>query len=148
MKKSSELVVRCILFILYTAIAATVVLFFFVPWLVLVRLDWYFIHPVPSFIFLYIGGLLAIWMMVEFILIMHTVKTGNPFVPRNVTSLAHISICAGACAADIAFMLIFFRSIPLLLCIMIFVFGCLTAAVLASVFREAVRFKQENDLTI
>jgi hypothetical protein len=62
--------------------------------------------------------------------------------------LWHISVSAGACAADMAFMLLFLHSITLFICMMVFVFGCLSAAVLANVFCQAVSYKQENDLTI
>ncbi len=148
MKKTSKWIVSSILCILYIGVGSTMLLFFFIPSLLHGTLHAYFQDFLPSALFLYIGGGLAIWMMIEFIRIMQSVRKGSPFLPGNVRCLWRIAVCAGLCSLDFAWILLFVRSIAFAICGMVFLFGCLSAAVLANVFQEAVFFKEENDLTI
>lgn len=107
-----------------------------------------FVHRVPTLICMYAGGIAAYWLIYEFRVIMDSVQKGTPFVTRNVQALKHIAICCGWAAADIIFILFFTFSVPLVLCAFVLTFGMLCAIVLASVFRQAVEYKQETDLTI
>jgi len=135
--------------ILYLTLSAAIALFIMIPWLLKGILSYYFKVFVPSLVFLYIGGGMVIWLIVEFLLIMGSVKAGTPFIHRNVRSLAHIAVCCGICALDLlVYLLLFKQSIALGICAAILVFGSLCAIVLACVFKQAVLYKEENDLTV
>lgn len=136
--------------ILYITLAAAILGFLVIPWLVQVAFAEYFSQQVASFLFLYAGGALVIWLIVEFLFIMDSVHKGTPFIQRNVKSLSHIAICCGICSVDFLGYYLFCKpaSIPLLICGLILIFGMLCAIVLSCVFHQAVLYKEENDLTV
>ena len=148
MSKFSRVMAAIVSVILYFTLIASVGAFVAIPWLAKYQLSFYFREYVPTLIFLYVGGLCVIWLVIQFILIMKSVQQGSPFIYRNVKSLAHIAGCCAVCAVDMVYIQFFTESLTLLICGAILVFGCLCAIVLASVFRQAVLYKQENDLTI
>lgn len=112
------------------------------------RLECMFGNVMVARVALCVGSVAAIWFLVEMLRIMRLVMQGDPFCPRTVTSLWHIALCCAIAAAAVLFILFFRASFGLALCAAILLFGMLCATVLALVFRQAVRYKQENDLTI
>ena len=147
MNRTSRRLALATIVVICIGIAGMAAIFVAIPWLARV-LRFVFPQYVPTLIFMYIGALLALWLLAEFLLIMRTVQRGQPFVLRNVRSLLHIAICCGICAADMLFMVFVTPSVTLGICAGILAFGMLCAIVLAHVFRQAVLFKEENDLTI
>ncbi len=134
--------------ILTLTLLALAAAFFFIP-RVGSAISYYGFKPYwASLLFLYLGWACAVCMAWEFARIMSTVDKGTPFILQNVRSLHYIAICCGVCALDFFFILFFNPSITLGLCAAILCFGCLCALVLGSVFGKAVRYKEENDLTI
>ena len=119
-----------------------------IPWLVDSYLFRNFSNRAATFAALYVGGAGAIWLVIEFLRLMRTVVRGTPFVYANVRSLRHIGVCCMICSAAIIFMLFFDFSVTLLICVGILLFGLLCSAVLAALWKKAVDYKQENDLTI
>ncbi|MDR0841234.1 MAG: DUF2975 domain-containing protein [Christensenellaceae bacterium] len=92
-------------------------------------------------------GLLALWILLELIGILRTVDT-DPFVPRNVLALFRIGCAAEA--AGLAFFASCFIHPTFMMAVSALVMALcgLFALVLCQVFRRAVEYKQENDLTI
>jgi len=97
---------------------------------------------------LYTSGVLALFIIYKFILMFKTLKLNNPFVNENVRNLQHISFSC-CIIAIIYFIAIFvFSSVFTAVIFMIFTIAFLGAYILAEVFRQAVEYKEENDLTI
>ena len=112
--------------------------------------DAYSIQPdYRSFIlgFLIVVGVLGLCIIAELVFMLRTVPT-DPFVLRNVKALRRMGIIALVTAA------VFFAKCCLYITILTLIGGFLLlicgmfAFTLASLFRQAVAFKEENNLTI
>lgn len=99
------------------------------------------------YLYLYGSGALALWILTELILVLYTLR-GDPFVLRNAAAFVRM----GA-AAEAAMLLFAYKSF-MSPSGMTYIIACVTglaglfAFTLAEVFRKAVGYKQENDLTI
>lgn len=97
--------------------------------------------------FLTVAALMACHILVELMFVMRTVQ-GDPFVLKNVYALFRM----GA-TAELAALLFLIKSFldftPMTaVCALVMLLSGLFALVMAEVFKRAVAFKQENDLTI
>jgi len=104
--------------------------------------------------FLVVVGIPCLWIVLEMILMLRSVPS-NPFVMKNVNALYRIGIIFFALAlAFTVKCLIFLLPVAALLtvltlaCIFLFVIFGLFAFTLAALIRQAVVFREENDLTI
>lgn len=97
--------------------------------------------------FLMVAGTLGVWIVGEIIGMLRTIGS-DPFVLRNVNALKRMGFVAITTAA--LFLLKCFVYVTLLtLAFGILMLICsLFAFTLAGLFAQAVRFKEENDLTI
>lgn len=92
-------------------------------------------------------GILGEWIIIEMILMLRSISKG-PFTMRNVKALRRV----GYAAAVIA--IAFFTKCISYFTLLTFIFGCLMvvcalfAFTLSGLFRQAVIYKEENDLTI
>ena len=99
-------------------------------------------------IILYISGIVSLFIIYKFIVMFKTLKLNNPFVKENVTNLKHISYSC-LIIAIIYFIAIFiFRTVFTSIIFMIFTVAFLGTYILAELFKQAVTYKEENDLTI
>ncbi len=97
--------------------------------------------------FLLLAGLVALWILFELMFVMQTVSK-DPFVERNVFAFVRMGAAAEVAGAlFIAKCFIFFTPMTAV-CAVVMLLAGLFALVLAGVFRKAVAFKRENDLTI
>ncbi len=97
--------------------------------------------------FLMAVAALALWVLGEMVLMVRTV-TEDPFVPRNVSALRRVAIAAVGASALFLLKSVAYFTILTAVCSALLAIGALCAATLAGLFLRAVRFKQENDLTI
>lgn len=119
-------------------------------------LDWYFgrlYFPAQrSFyfllFFLYFTGAFCLWIVFEMIRIFKTLNRKNPFMMDNVTSLRRMAFAAFVIAAAYLLKIILFNSFLTMIITMIFIIAGLFLVILSEVFKQAVEFKEENDLTI
>lgn len=92
-------------------------------------------------------GILGLWILLELIMIFRTL-TDDPFIPANVSALKRMGYSAIAIAA------LFFAKCGLYATPLSFACGLammlcgLFSLVLSGVFKKAVEYKCENDLTI
>lgn len=92
---------------------------------------------VPTFITLAMAWLLTM-----------NISRGKSFIMKNVTYLRVVSICS----VVIAFMVLFFSTFltsffPVIITV-IFLLLALLSAVFANLFQTAIKYKEENDLTV
>lgn len=80
--------------------------------------------------------------------VLRTVVEGNCFVQGNVTSLKKISIGFFLLAVMLVIRGILYLTIAILVETFLFILAWIFCLVVARVFEEAVRYKEENDLTI
>ena len=99
-------------------------------------------NPVALRVFLTVAAAFALWILFELLLVMRT------FVERNVRAFVRMGIAAEVAGAMFAVRCIAYFTPMTAVCAIVMLLAGLFALVLAGVFRRAVAFKRENDLTI
>ena len=105
-------------------------------------------HYLPSVIIFAILGVLALLLINELRKMFRTVLAENCFVPENVASLRRMGDISFFIVAMSAVRCVVYLTIAMLVVILVFIIAGMFSKVLAYVFEEAVRYKEENDLTI
>lgn len=97
---------------------------------------------------LYITGILAILVVWELIKIFRTLNTGNPFLLKNSYSFQRISIYVFVVALAYVSKIVLLNSILTVILVLILFIASLFSFILSQVFKQAVEYKQEIDLTV
>jgi hypothetical protein len=98
--------------------------------------------------FLYFVGAFLIVILFEIRRIFSTINSGNPFQSANAKSLKMIALMSLLITGSFIVKIFFFNTILTMATAVIFLIAGLFSVVLAEVFKQAVAFKEENDLTI
>ena len=145
---------RILLYTLYGVLALAVLVTATLP----IMLDTYFgvlydaysLHPgYRAFImpFLMFVGAAGSWVVLEMILMLRSVPT-NPFVLRNVRALKRVGAIFAILTAVFFCKCFVYNTFLTMVGGVIFLLACLFTFTLASLFAQAVAFREENDLTI
>lgn len=103
---------------------------------------------IKMLVILYISGILAVVSVWESRAILHNVNLGKPFIMDNAKRLRRIAWCFLPIALTY-FVSIFLIPSPFVLLVgAAFAFGCAVLFLLSELFRQAVQYKEENDLTV
>ncbi len=134
-------------FMFYCGIAVTATLPFSLKWI-----EKYY-EPVmenyeESVIIYFVLGVSALVLVRELRRIFGTVLAEDCFVMENVASLKKMGNWSFFIAGMSVVRSIVYMTVAMLVVILVFVIAGLFSKVLAMVFEEAVRYKEENDLTI
>lgn len=124
----------------------------FLPWVV----DYYFKiirgnsydYYYNFLIMLYISGIPMLIIVFEFIKLFDSLKKEEPFVIENAKHLKVASICSSIISIEYVVGVFVFRSIFTLIITGIFLIAWLGLYILSELFKQAVKFKEENELTI
>ena len=115
-----------------------------------------YLYHVPSvdqgyhnfiFVFLIVIAIPGLWIIWEMIRMLHSVPQG-PFVMRNVHALRRIGIILFVLTVLFFGKCCLYATVLSISCGFLFMIGGLFVFTLANMFRQAVIFKEENDLTI
>ncbi len=134
-------------FMFYAGIAVTIS----VPWVLKFASKYsavfreYYWEMVIAFI---LSGIFAVLIFFELKRMIGTVLEGNPFVMENVVALKRMAYYAFAIALITVGRLAMSMTPAVFVVIIVFVVAGIFSLVLAQVFRQAVEYKLENDLTI
>ena len=127
-----------------------VVIIAFLP--ILLNLYNEYINPtiiiIPTLILLYCSGLTALVIIFKFIQIFNTLKDNTPFIMKNVTNLKTCSVCSLIIAIEYTIGIFFVNSIFSLVIIGVFVIAFLGLYILSELLKQAINYKEENELTI
>lgn len=139
-------IVNILLYILFI-----VGMLFLIGFEILVRKEmheYFSFDPSANRVYVYIIGLLLLYMDMQLINIFKTIKADTPFVYANVISLKKIAV-AGV-LIGLAFILSLTTSVSLLRIIGSLAFICagLCGYVFSQLFKSAIYIKEENDYTI
>ncbi|MDP4179262.1 MAG: DUF2975 domain-containing protein [Bacillota bacterium] len=121
---------------------------FFLKWYVNILKSSYHENYYFLIVFLYFTGFFALYLFHEVRKVFKTLNRKNPFMMDNVISLKRISICCFIISFAYIIKIFFYNSILTMIITMIFIIGGLFIIVMAEVFKQAVEYKEENDLTI
>lgn len=97
---------------------------------------------------LYVTGFFCLALVYEMIKIFKTINRKNPFQMDNSISLKKISVCSFIIAAAYIVKIFVSNSFLTIIITMIFILAGLFTIILAELFKQAVIYKEENDLTI
>lgn len=134
-------------FMFYAGIAVTIS----VPWVLKFASKYsevfrvYYWEMVVAFV---LSGIFAVLIFFELKRMIGTVLTGNPFVMENVVSLKRMAYYAFVIALITVGRLTMSMTPAVFVVIVVFVVAGIFSLVLAQVFKQAVDYKLENDLTI
>lgn len=134
-------------FMFFAGIAVTVSL----PWSVKLvgrQLPYMVEHYEETVIIYFVLGISALKLLWELRKIFRTVLAEDCFVRENVVSLRKMGSWSFFIALMSMVRSIVYMTIAMGVVILVFIIAGLFSKVLACVFEEAVRFKEENDLTI
>lgn len=98
--------------------------------------------------FLYVTGVLCLVIVYEMRKIFKTINKRDPFIAENVRSLKRMAVASFAIAICYIVKIFLFNSFLTIIIAMIFTIAGLFTIILAELFRQAVQYKEENDLTI
>ena len=138
-------------FMFYSGMVVTASLPFSLKWIMhyLPELGKYYAdHYEEAVIIYFVLGVSAVVLIRELRKIFKTVLEENCFVMENVTSLRKMGNWSFFIAGMSMVRNIVWMTIAMLVVVLVFVIAGLFSKVLALVFEEAVRYKEENDLTI
>lgn len=103
---------------------------------------------IKMLVILYISGILAVASVWECHAILHNINLGKPFIMDNAKRLRRIAWCFLPIALTYFISMFLIPSPFVLLVGAAFAFGCAILFLLSELFRQAVQYKEENDLTI
>ena len=148
------LVARILRYFMYAVLAVGVVMLATLPWMLdeymKVLFDAYYTsesYRTFVIVFLEAAGIVALWVAVELVLILHTIRR-DPFVGRNVRALRRIGALALVLAALFFAKCVRYVTFLTIICGIVFVVCALVIFTVGVLFQKAVRYKEENELTI
>lgn len=142
---------KCVKYLLdamfYLGIIITITIPVSIKWLALFDPRWGQYY-VASIIIFFILGIAALFILWELRCIFKTVLEENCFVEANVKSLRRMGNWSFFIVVMSLVRLAVFQTAAMMVIVLVFVIAGLFSKVLAMVFDEAIRYKEENDLTI
>ena len=122
-----------------------------VPWIIN-RIKRYSVYindnPIQIIVIMMISGALAVLIVWELKQILKTLVQAEPFIIKNARSLNRIGIYCFLLSVTFLIKCIFWLTLATGLIVFIFMLISMFCLVLKSVFIQAVRYKEENDLTV
>ena len=106
------------------------------------------IYYTSVLVLLYLSGIPALAIIYQFIKLFDSLKKETPFIQENVKYLKRASYCAFVISLEYIAGIYVFHSIFALIITGIFAIAWLGLYILAELFKQAIQFKEENELTI
>ena len=103
---------------------------------------------IPLLGIMYLSGIPAVILLYQFIQLFDSLKKETPFIKENIKYLKKASLCSIIIAIEYIIGIFIFKSIFVAIIIGIFLIAWLGLYILAELFKQAVAYKEENDLTI
>ncbi len=103
---------------------------------------------VPMIIILMLSGILSVYILWQLKIMFKTLLNGNPFIRANVVCFRKIAVASALIAMIYLFKCFIYFTISTVVIIAIFIIACLFCLTLKDLFKQAVYYKDENDLTV
>lgn len=137
----------CVDFLFYLGIVCCALVPFSKPWL-----SKYFGFvgdaSVPMMIILLLTGILSVYILYQLKIMFRTLLNGNPFISANVTCFRKIALASALIAFIYLFKCIIYFTMSTVVIVAIFLIACLFSLTLKDLFKQAIYYKDENDLTV
>ncbi len=102
----------------------------------------------PTIITLLLSGVCAVYIIFQLKRTFKTLITGNPFVIENTLYLKNMSIAAFLISLIYIIKLFYWFTFATVIIVLVFLIAGLFCLTLRDLFKQAVKFKEDNDLTI
>ena len=102
----------------------------------------------PSLILLYVSGIPGLIIVKEFIQMFDTLKQNNPFIKENVKHLKICSIWSFIISVEYIIGAFVTKSVFSIIVIGVFIIAWLGLYILSELLKQAIEYKEENELTI
>ena len=102
----------------------------------------------PTIITLLLSGMCAVYIIFQLKRTFKTLVAGNPFVIENTIYLKNMSIAAFIISAIYIVKLFYWFTFATVIIVLVFLVAGLFCLTLKDLFAQAVKFKEDNDLTI
>lgn len=103
---------------------------------------------IPTVITLLLSGICAVYIIFQLKKTFKTLVSGNPFVIENTFYLKNMSIAAFIISLIYLIKLFYWFTFATLIIVLVFLIAGLFCLTLRDLFAQAVKFKEDNDLTI
>ena len=100
------------------------------------------------FMLLVLSDIAIIYVLYELRKIFHSIKEGTPFIDSNVKGLFRMGIASISLSFVFIYKLFVFKSFLTYFVILVLIIAGCFSFTLSELFKEAMRVKEENDLTI
>ena len=97
---------------------------------------------------IFLSGICCTYILFNFKQMYHSLLIGNPFVEKNVQHLRKIAVSCMIIAIIYIIKSFFWFTVATLVIAIVFIVGCLFSLTLKDLFKQAINYKSENDLTI
>ncbi len=153
---SFNLISRITYFVMCGLMALAVFVIASLPWLLpwyvglgfaydLDKVNWLYWYML---VLLYLSGIASFLILNALRRIFRTCVREEPFIMENVRSLRSISLFSGIIALLYASKVFLLNTFYTMVIVMVFAMATVFGYVLAELFRHAIQFKEENDLTV
>lgn len=103
---------------------------------------------IPSLILLYASGIPGLIVVWNFIKMFNTLKENTPFIMENVKHLKICSICSCIIAIEYIIGIVVIKSVFAIIVVGVFIIAWLGLYILSELLKQAIEYKEENELTI
>ena len=102
----------------------------------------------PMVIILLLSGILSAYILWQIHVMFKTLLVGTPFIESNVTCFRKIAVASLLISIIYSFKCLFAFTLGTVVIVLIFMIACLFALTLKDLFKQAIHYKDENDLTV
>ena len=99
-------------------------------------------------VILFVSGLCCVYILLNLKQMYHSLLEGDPFTDKNVRHLRKMSVVCFLMAVIYFGKCTFMFTLATIVIAVIFVVGCLFCLTLKDLFKQAINYKTENELTI
>jgi len=137
----------CVDVLFYVGIACCILVPFSSSWLVK-YFNFQGQTTTSMIIILLLSGSTSVYILYQLKIIFKTLLVGNPFIDANVTCLRKIALASLLISIIYVVKCLFSFTISTVVIIAIFLIASLICLTLKDLFKQAIYYKEENDLTV
>lgn len=131
---------------------ASIVFVIFVPFTAKYVFYWinypYKDYMLPFTIIIFLSGICCTYILYNLKKMYASLLVGNPFVNENVCHFRKMAVACMSIAVIYIIKCIFLFTLAAVIIAVCFIIGCLFCLTLKDLFKQAINYKAENDLTI
>lgn len=105
-------------------------------------------YLIPFMVIIFLSGLCCVYILYNLKQMFRSLLVGNPFIDKNVKHLRKIAVTCSIIAMMYVIKCFFMFTFATLVIAIVFVVGCLFCLTLKDLFKQAINYKTEMELTI